>query len=128
VKSTGISETTFDIGELQYRMFDVGGQRSERKKWIHCFENVMAIIFMVALSEFDKVLIEDESMVRIFPTVWVPCDNPACTLSRARAHTKNPTFLLCNCSIYRIVSKKHLYYLIQYVIHHGLEGLQLYSF
>lgn len=32
------------------RMFDVGGQRSERKKWIHCFEGVTAIIFCVALS------------------------------------------------------------------------------
>lgn len=31
-------------------MFDVGGQRSERKKWIHCFEGVTAIIFCVALS------------------------------------------------------------------------------
>lgn len=38
VKTTGITETTFLIGELRYRMFDVGGQRSERKKWIHCFE------------------------------------------------------------------------------------------
>lgn len=35
---------------LCYRMFDVGGQRSERKKWIHCFEGVTAIIFCVALS------------------------------------------------------------------------------
>ena len=33
-----------------YRLFDVGGQRSERKKWIHCFEGVTAIIFVVALS------------------------------------------------------------------------------
>ena len=40
VKTTGITETTFIIQDLTYRMFDVGGQRSERKKWIHCFENV----------------------------------------------------------------------------------------
>ncbi|KAL9547540.1 hypothetical protein MBANPS3_006115 [Mucor bainieri] len=65
VKTTGITETTFRIGEFTYRMFDLGGQRSERKKWIHCFENVMAIIFMVALSEFDQVLIEDEHMNRM---------------------------------------------------------------
>lgn len=45
-------------------MFDVGGQRSERKKWIHCFENVTAIIFLVAISEYDQVLIEDETVVR----------------------------------------------------------------
>jgi hypothetical protein len=35
-------------------MFDVGGQRSERKKWIHCFEGVTAIIFIVAMSELQK--------------------------------------------------------------------------
>ncbi len=44
-------------------MFDVGGQRSERKKWIHCFEGVTAIIFCVALSDYDLVLAEDEEMV-----------------------------------------------------------------
>lgn len=47
-----------------FRMFDVGGQRSERKKWIHCFEGVTAIIFCVALSDYDLVLAEDEEMVR----------------------------------------------------------------
>ncbi|CAO3622605.1 unnamed protein product [Cunninghamella blakesleeana] len=65
VKTTGITETTFVIGELTYRMFDVGGQRSERKKWIHCFENVTAIIFLVAISEYDQVLIEDETVNRM---------------------------------------------------------------
>ena len=48
-----------------HRMFDVGGQRSERKKWIHCFEGVTAIIFCVALSAYDLVLAEDEEMVRV---------------------------------------------------------------
>jgi hypothetical protein len=46
-------------------MFDVGGQRSERKKWIHCFENVTAIVFLVAISEYDQVLVEDETVVCI---------------------------------------------------------------
>lgn len=44
-------------------MFDVGGQRSERKKWIHCFEDVTSIIFCVALSEYDQVLLEESSQV-----------------------------------------------------------------
>ncbi|KAG2195982.1 hypothetical protein INT47_011487 [Mucor saturninus] len=65
VKTTGITETTFVIADLTYRMFDVGGQRSERKKWIHCFENVTAIIFLVAISEYDQVLIEDETVNRM---------------------------------------------------------------
>ena len=65
VKTTGITETTFHVGELTYRMFDVGGQRSERKKWIHCFENVTAIVFLVAISEYDQVLVEDETVNRM---------------------------------------------------------------
>lgn len=52
-------------------MFDVGGQRSERKKWIHCFENVTSIIFCVALSEYDQVLLEESSQVR--PSTWCFC-------------------------------------------------------
>ena len=64
VKTTGITETTFKVGELTYKLFDVGGQRSERKKWIHCFENVTALVFLVSLSEYDQMLYEDESVVR----------------------------------------------------------------
>jgi guanine nucleotide-binding protein G(i) subunit alpha len=50
-------------------MFDVGGQRSERKKWIHCFENVTSIIFCVALSEYDQSLLEESNQVRPGPRV-----------------------------------------------------------
>lgn len=64
-KTTGIVETKFHVGQLTYRMFDVGGQRSERKKWIHCFENVQAIVFLVAISEYDGKLVEDESVNRM---------------------------------------------------------------
>lgn len=65
VKTTGIVETRFTFKGLYFRMFDVGGQRSERKKWIHCFEGVTAIIFCVALSGYDLVLAEDEEMNRM---------------------------------------------------------------
>jgi hypothetical protein len=57
----------------------VGGQRSERKKWIHCFEDVTAIIFFVALSEYDQVLYEDEKTnrmhesLRLFESVCNNC-------------------------------------------------------
>ena len=54
-------------------MFDVGGQRSERKKWIHCFEGVTAIIFCVALSGYDLVLAEDEEMNRSDSLVNLSC-------------------------------------------------------
>ncbi|GAA5877082.1 hypothetical protein JCM16303_006161 [Sporobolomyces ruberrimus] len=64
-KTTGISETKFKSGTLSIHMFDVGGQRSERKKWIHCFESVTSIIFCVALSEYDQVLLEESSQNRM---------------------------------------------------------------
>ncbi|KAK9455453.1 guanine nucleotide binding protein, alpha subunit [Dipodascopsis uninucleata] len=65
VKTTGITETTFVMGSLTYRMFDVGGQRSERKKWIHCFENVTTVLFLAAISEYDQMLFEDETVNRM---------------------------------------------------------------
>ncbi|KAG0729108.1 Guanine nucleotide-binding protein G(q) subunit alpha [Chionoecetes opilio] len=46
-------------------MVDVGGQRSERRKWIHCFENVTSIIFLVALSEYDQILFESDNENRM---------------------------------------------------------------
>ena len=54
----------FDYGIATFSVFDVGGQRSERKKWIYCFDNVNAIIFVASLSEYDQVLEEDETTVK----------------------------------------------------------------
>lgn len=65
VKTTGIVETHFKIKGLQYKIYDVGGQRSERKKWIHCFENVHCVMFIAACSEYDQTLIEDDSVNRM---------------------------------------------------------------
>lgn len=47
------------------RMYDVGGQRNERKKWIHCFDEVTAVIFVASLSEYDQVLYEDNTVNRM---------------------------------------------------------------
>lgn len=58
IPTTGIIEYPFDLDQIMFRMVDVGGQRSERRKWIHCFENVTSIMFLVALSEYDQVLVE----------------------------------------------------------------------
>jgi guanine nucleotide-binding protein G(s) subunit alpha len=57
-------------------MFDVGGQRDERRKWIQCFNDVTAIIFVIACSGFNLTLIEDERQNRLreslelFKNIW----------------------------------------------------------
>jgi GTPase SAR1 family protein len=65
VRTTGIVENDFVIDGNQFKMYDVGGQRNERKKWIHCFENVTAVLFVAAISEYDQVLYEDENTNRM---------------------------------------------------------------
>jgi len=68
-KTSGITETKFYMGQLSIHMFDVGGQRSERKKWIHCFESVTSIIFCTALSEYDQVLLEESRQNRMIESL-----------------------------------------------------------
>lgn len=65
VKTTGITETHFKIGELTYKLFDVGGQRSERRKWLNIFDSVTALVFLIAISEYDQKLYEDETVNRM---------------------------------------------------------------
>jgi len=65
VKTTGIVKIEFVIKKTRFRMFDVGGQRSERKKWIHCFDNVTTVLFIMALSEYDQLLYEDNETNRM---------------------------------------------------------------
>lgn len=62
VPTTGINEYLFTINKVVFRMVDVGGQRSERRKWIHCFEHVTSVMFLVALSEYDQTLVESDEV------------------------------------------------------------------
>ncbi|XP_072977941.1 guanine nucleotide-binding protein alpha-1 subunit isoform X1 [Typha angustifolia] len=74
VRTTGVVEIQFSpVGENRksgevYRLYDVGGQRNERRKWIHLFEGVTAIIFCAAISEYDQMLFEDETKNRMMET------------------------------------------------------------
>lgn len=69
VRTLGIVESAFSIDGNKFKMFDVGGQRNERKKWIHCFENVTAVLFVGVLSEYDQVLYEDATVNRMVETL-----------------------------------------------------------
>lgn len=69
VRTSGIVEEKYIIDGVQFTMFDVGGQRNERKKWIHAFDGVTAVIFVAALNEYDLVLYEDNRTARIAEAV-----------------------------------------------------------
>lgn len=65
VKTTGIVEMDVVFDGVSVKFIDVGGQRNERKKWIHCFEGVTAVIFVSSLSEYDQKCYEDDSTNRM---------------------------------------------------------------
>lgn len=65
VRTSGIVTERYIIDNTIFEMYDVGGQRNERKKWIHCFEGVTAVIFVAAVSEYDQKLFEDSTTNRM---------------------------------------------------------------
>lgn len=69
VRTSGIVTEKYVIDGVDFEMYDVGGQRNERKKWIHCFDDVTAVIFVAALSEYDQVLFEDATANRMTEAV-----------------------------------------------------------
>eukprot|EP01126_Amoeba_proteus_P059015 TRINITY_DN767_c0_g1_i2.p1 TRINITY_DN767_c0_g1~~TRINITY_DN767_c0_g1_i2.p1 ORF type:complete len:261 (+),score=35.48 TRINITY_DN767_c0_g1_i2:431-1213(+) len=82
IKTTGIVESNFSVNNTNFTIVDVGGQRSERKKWLHCFGSVDAIIFLAyvsgrttshspprAINEYDMVLEEDETENRLVESI-----------------------------------------------------------
>lgn len=71
VKTTGISEAVFFIQNRNFKFIDVGGQRNERRKWIHCFDKVNVILFITSLAAYDQPLFEDESENRLLESLEV---------------------------------------------------------
>eukprot|EP00483_Globobulimina_turgida_P006558 UN06568 len=61
--TTGLIEQWIaDSSDAKFQMVDVGGQKNERRKWIHHFENVSAIVYVISLSAYDELLYEDENV------------------------------------------------------------------
>mmetsp|Transcript_22248 Transcript_22248/g.33920 ORF Transcript_22248/g.33920 Transcript_22248/m.33920 type:complete len:447 (+) Transcript_22248:1057-2397(+) len=58
VRTTQVTVERYQVDDVQLEVYDVGGQRAERRKWVNCFDNVDAIIFVAALSEYDQTLAE----------------------------------------------------------------------
>lgn len=59
--TSGVHEIEFLYNDSMFKMIDVGGQRSERRKWIHLFDNVTAVIFCASINEYNMRLDEDPS-------------------------------------------------------------------
>jgi len=71
IRTTGIIETKFDLSGFDVHLLDVGGQRNERRKWMHCFDDVTAIIYVASLSEYDQVCEEDAETNRMVESMNV---------------------------------------------------------
>ncbi len=67
VKTLGIVETSFHYkgAPSDFTLVDVGGQRTERRKWIHVFDDVTIVLFVVSLSEYDLTCEEDNATNRL---------------------------------------------------------------
>ncbi|SAM85638.1 probable guanine nucleotide-binding protein alpha-4 subunit [Ustilago bromivora] len=69
VRTLGVSESIFRIDKsLTYRIYDVGGSRSQRTAWAPFLDDVESIIFLAPLSAFDQPLIEDPDTNRLADT------------------------------------------------------------
>ncbi|KAJ3440680.1 guanine nucleotide-binding protein g(o) subunit alpha [Anaeramoeba flamelloides] len=69
IPTTGINELQFQVDGNPWRIVDVGGQRSERRKWIHHFKHATIVLFVVAISEYDQYLFEDQNINRMFESL-----------------------------------------------------------
>lgn len=95
-RTTGVVETQLKYGSVHWSVVDVGGQRSERRKWINSFDNVKGIMYCVNLAGFCSVLFEDRSVNRMQES-----------LSLFRETMANPLF--ANTPVFLILNKKDLF-------------------
>lgn len=106
VRTTGIVESVLEEKRpdpkadepdvMTFQVVDVGGQRNERKKWIHCFDDVKAILFVESLAGYNQVLFEDSSKNRMLES-----------LELFQQIVSNPLF--ANTPIYLFLNKKDLF-------------------
>ena len=91
VRTTGIVVTPVYESPYTYQVVDVGGQRSERRKWINCFDDVSAIIFLEGLSGYNQVLFEDNNCNRMHESLNLFAD-----IVKNPIFKKIPIFLFLN--------------------------------
>ncbi|KAG8889910.1 hypothetical protein FRB98_001956 [Tulasnella sp. 332] len=83
LKTAGAAEHSFTMTAgpekgTVWRIYDVGGSRSQRLIWASFFDDVDAVLFLAPVSAFDQVLSEDRTMNRLQDslTLWTElCKN-----------------------------------------------------
>lgn len=63
--TTGIVQIPFIINDSPFVFYDVGGQKNERRKWIHCFDKVTALLYVANLNDYNQTLTEDSTKNRL---------------------------------------------------------------
>ena len=71
VKTTQVIVERYEIENVTFELYDVGGQRAERRKWLDCFDDMDAVIFVAAISEYDQSLAESKKTNRMFEAIEV---------------------------------------------------------
>jgi len=71
IKTTGIVEEDLTMENRHFKIVDVGGQRSERRKWINCFGDVTGLIFVASLTAYNQYLYEDENVNRLHESLKI---------------------------------------------------------
>ncbi|KYQ91729.1 G-protein subunit alpha 12 [Tieghemostelium lacteum] len=71
VKTTGIIEADFTVETVPFKIIDVGGQKNQRRKWIHCFQNITCVLFVTSLNDYDTVLEEDGATSRFSDSLGI---------------------------------------------------------
>mmetsp|Transcript_110528 Transcript_110528/g.165451 ORF Transcript_110528/g.165451 Transcript_110528/m.165451 type:complete len:423 (-) Transcript_110528:6-1274(-) len=71
IKTTQVIVEKYEIENVMFELYDVGGQRSERRKWLDCFDDMDAVIFVAAISEYDQGLAESKKTNRMSEAIEV---------------------------------------------------------
>ena len=70
-RTSGVLTDIYNVDGQFFEIIDFGGQRSERRKWIRCFDHVSAVIFIAALTDYVKLAAEDDTSNRMIEAMKV---------------------------------------------------------
>eukprot|EP01083_Nonionella_stella_P087833 244522_1 len=90
IRTTGLMVSQYtDRNGITFEFRDVGGERNERKKWIHSFSNVNCLLFVCSLNQYCLSLFEDENTIGLIENylLWEQ-------IATSKWFQQNTTFIL----------------------------------